>query len=916
MAASWIELGFAPPSWATTAISAVGQATTAVATLADLASTTARTASAFAISIEEPTKAIADAIKREVDALADDILKAGGYTTGDWDLVRYPFKELKGGYPLFEQRMVARILDQDDPTRPAFSPSSVVTAVFLYTESPDASGLDQVVTAIKGLASMLRQPVRSGAGPLPVPLAVTVVPEPPDAEAPAAFRVRWRTSQSSPVPPGGYLISISTTRDPLRARVFVPSASVPPAGLPPADSYPILDAAGTPIQLFGGFDQIPDSTSTGAGDGATIKEDALTTVLVAPDGTLLSPGAFTPKNKRHVGQRTFRVGTVLTAAQWPTGHFSTVLKRSDFPVGWDVPTPPDKGHTAKVQVDGEAAAYYVRVAPVASKVASGEAGWVYDLDKAAEQARIGKVPAAPLPAGLSPDVLGPWSAPALLRMPGPGTAGYRDAVTAALAVTVLTRSDLRVDPEAAGSAAALVPTGLESVAARVVSLLGAKVVGWSLKTGADPRAYRAALWAACDRVAADIVARADLPPKTASALAQQALTLRTVRVADLVREAGESEAAGALQAAGLGDATILDLLRPSSAAQEQRARAWIAAGADGQLPPLTPTVSMDQTCGVCPSPQSPGMSAELAVRAVYTPGVVRLRAPHFPSGEAGKSTEQVVEYAAPADAPLLIASSSPGVAAVYKRYTRIDGSIKLPKQEADRLRKLLATPVSVTGAAAQAPVLAVRSDVVRSAAVAEDLSLDPKKKGGAGLLCLRTLLATGRGGAIVREAATVLAATVLVASKPRASGAWHNVRLADVVPGLDIGLRAASQWLGSASRAATGVGEATKSYLDAATRSAGAARGLADRLGAAANSIIAGAIPLPNLSVLVVSGRGTGGVMAELLGAAGKPQSLPGSYGGGAVLLVGGAPGFLFDILGISTGSPSLVTSGEERTVI
>ena len=95
-----------------------------------------------------------------------------------------------------------------------------------------------------------------------------------------------------------------------------------------------------------------------------------------------------------------------------------------------------------------------------------------------------------------------------------------------------------------------------------------------------------------------------------------------------------------------------------------------------------------------------------------------------------------------------------------------------------------------------------------------------------------------------------------------------------------------------------------------------AARGLPDRLGAAANSIIAGVIPLPNLSVLVVSGRGTGGVVAELLGAAGKPQSLPGSYGGGAVLLVGGAPGFLFDILGISTGSPSLVTSGEERTVI
>ncbi len=35
-----------------------------------------------------------------------------------------------------------------------------------------------------------------------------------------------------------------------------------------------------------------------------------------------------------------------------------------------------------------------------------------------------------------------------------------------------------------------------------------------------------------------------------------------------------------------------------------------------------------------------------------------------------------------------------------------------------------------------------------------------------------------------------------------------------------------------------------------------------------------------------------------------------------AFLLVGGAPGFLFDILGISTGSPSLVTSGEERTVV
>ncbi len=915
MAASWIELGFAPPSWATTALSAVGQATTAVATLADVAATTARTASAFALSVEEPTKAIADAIRREVDALADDILKAGGYTTGDWDIVRYPFAALKGGYPMFEQRMAARLLDQDDPTRPAFSPSSVVTAVFMYTESPDASGLEQVVTAIKGLASMLRQPVRSDSGPLPVPLDVTVTPEPPDAEAPAAFRVRWRTSQSSPIPPGGYVVSLSTTRDPLRARVYVPSASAPPVGDPPQDTYPILDATGAPVQLYGGADQLPGSISTGTGDGAAIKEDALATTLLAPDGKPLSPGVFAARGKR-VGQRLFRLTTLVTTAQWPTGHFSLVVKRADLPVGWDVPTPPDKGKTAQVQVGGEAAAYYVRVAPVASKVATGEVPWVYDLDAAAEQARIGKTPAAPLPAGLSPDVLGPWSAPAVLRMPGPGTAGFRDAVTAALAVTVLTRSDLRVDAEVAGASAALIPTGLESVAPRVMALLGPKMVAWSLKTGADPRAYRSALWAACDRVASDIVARADLPPRTASALAQQALTLRTARVADLVREAGESEAAASLQAAGLGDATLLDLLRPSSAAHEQRAQAWIAAGATGKPPDLTPTVSMDQTCGVCPSPQSAGMSTELSVRSVYTPGVVRLRSPHFPSGETSASSEQVVEYADPTDAPVLVASSSPGVAAVYKRYTRVDGSIKVPKQEADRLRKLLATPVSVTGAAAQAPVLSVRSDVVRSAVVAEDLTFDPKKKGGAGLLCLRTLLASSRGGAITREAAVVLGATVPVASRPRASGAWYNVRLADVVPGLDIGLRAASEWLGSASRAATGVGEATKSYLDAATRTAGSARDLSDRLGAAASSIIGGSIPLPNLSVLVVSGRGTGGVVAELLGAGGKPQSTPGSYGGGAVLLVGGAPGFLFDLLGVSTGSPSLGGGGQEVPVI
>lgn len=914
MSAQWKVIGLTPPTWVGGALDAVGKATTAVATLADTAALTAKIAGVFALSVEEPTKVIVDVLKREVDALSQDLAKAGGYVAGDWGQVRYPFTQLQGGYPLYEQRMVARLLDQNDPLRPSFSSSSVVTAAFFYTESPDAQGLDQVISAIMGLRSLFQQPAGALSSPQPSATSVEVVPEPPDAELPVAFRVRWKAPQSAILPPGGYVVSVSTTLGGFGARVYVPTPSSPPTETGPTNFYPIVDSQGVPLKIYGGADQIKPLVATAVSNGAQIEESTLSTVLITPDGKPISPQIFSSRGKTRVGQRLFRLNQANTLLRWPTRNFSLVIKRSDLPQQWDIPTAPNAGYVAKTEVSGEAQAYYVRVAPVSSTVASSAQGWEYDLDEAAQKARIGQSPEAPLPEGLSPSGLGPWSQPVTLRIPHTNSLKLQEALTVALALVVLTRSDLAINPEVSGSSAALLPTGLEIFAPKVNSLLGVEVLNWCAKAGLDPRTYRAILWGACDKVARDIVARSDLSSKLADSLASRASALTSTVVVEMVREAAEPEASASLQSGGFGSATILDLLRPASATEEDQIRSWIAAGATGEVPAIKTTLSLNETIGVCPSPLSAGFSAELCTRALTTPGVLRVTAPHFPSGSVQASSEIIVENVAAPDAPLLIDSSSPGVAAVYKRYQRIDGSILLPKMEADRLRKLLARVTSVTSAAAHTPVLAVRSDLIRSAMVAEDLTLEPKKAQGAGLLCLRSLLATAKQSSLMTQASTLLGTMLPATSKPATQSEWASVRLSQIVPGLEVGLKAASNWLGSASRAATGVSETTKSYIDGATRAANTAHDLSDRLKTSLTSLIGGSIPLPNFSVLVVSGRGVGEVVSELLGATGKPASTKNSYGGGAVLMLGGAPGFLFDVLGLSTDIKS--TTDETQTQI
>lgn len=890
--ADWKTLQVEVPATLTAPIEAVGKVSSAVAAAADAAGTITKLATTLVDSVVDPTRVVSDLIRTELEGLAQDIHRAGGYVTGDWGLARFPFEEIRGGYGAYESRMVGKLLDQNDPTRPAFSDSSSLTALFFFTQVVDPTEMEKVLWGLQSLAGLFRQSLTQGGwGPV---RNIQVGPEPPDSEAPLGFRVRWE-SDPTLVPPGGFAVLVTTDPDPLRVELTFPDPSVPGPSTPQNPQW-VLDPLGVPLRIDAVQAQLAESPHM-VPDGG--KLDATKPQLVLKTGAGRSVSAIPfQKSTRPLGQALFFLSSAMTAALAPTGHFSLVIRHQDLPLSW---SSIQTDGVDQIKPGGVASQVYIRVVACPAGVADKQSDWTYNPDSAVSKAIAKQPPQAELPSGVVPAGFGSWSSPVTYRIPSVSGRNLQETLQAALLIYLMTRPDLPIRPEKA-IGGALIPTGLESLHPLCTDLLGPNLIGWSGLTGQDPKAYRAQVWDRTVVVARDLVDRSALPARTIESLLSRSRLLTTIRVVDLVKQSGEGLAADLLTQAGLGEATILDLFRPHEDQTERAYREWIQQGLQGIPPQVPDPISLHPTCGVVPSAYSAGIPQGDAGRGVLIPGIVRVRAPHFPSGDLPPSAQIVMDYIEPEDAPIAIKTAIPGVAALYRRYLREDGSVKVPQREVQQFRDLLTQPVSTLSQVGWVPLLAVRSDLVFSYLKTNPTGIyDPKRSSGSGLLCLRSMLC--QQADLISQTNLILSLLTPVASRPVAQGAWNTVRVAEITPGLDLALQTASDWLGSVSISAGGAQDAARQYGKAATQTAQQARALTDQLVTMTQNVLGNPIPLPNLSVLVCTGRGTGGIVQALLTATGKPPSPAGAYAAGACLVLAGIPGIFFDILGIGSGS-------------
>jgi hypothetical protein len=88
--------------------------------------------SSFLLDVADPLKVVVQAIISFLDSLIEDFRNAGFYFTYDKDELSEPLQLLKGGYPAYEQRAIKRLVNRQDPTRPAFTQNTKVFALNFF----------------------------------------------------------------------------------------------------------------------------------------------------------------------------------------------------------------------------------------------------------------------------------------------------------------------------------------------------------------------------------------------------------------------------------------------------------------------------------------------------------------------------------------------------------------------------------------------------------------------------------------------------------------------------------------------------------------------------------------------------------------------------------------------------------------
>lgn len=156
-----------------------------VVTLLNIANMILNVIKVFLVGLLDPIRAIVEAIIEEVQAFIHDFKQLGWYLTGDWNLIeRKPVlraEELKGGYEAYERRMLKRLLNRKDPGRPDFTSRSACIALFAYLSTGDVVALIELINRIKAFFG-------AGGESKPAPFPAPTVPEAEFMDSLSVFR--------------------------------------------------------------------------------------------------------------------------------------------------------------------------------------------------------------------------------------------------------------------------------------------------------------------------------------------------------------------------------------------------------------------------------------------------------------------------------------------------------------------------------------------------------------------------------------------------------------------------------------------------------------------------------------------------------------------------------------------------------
>lgn len=458
---------------------------------------------------------------KAVNQLVGDLRSVGLYAhTGDLRQLRSAatLTALRGGYAAYERRWIARLTDRQDLRRPDFSPSTSVVALFVYTavdlgfvngvaDPATVQPLRQLVGAFGRLLGVPAAGGRNAA--LPAAAEVTVgypfeptasgTPTSPSVELARALAgvagresavISWAVAPAPgspgaepepPLPPGGWLVEVCCYAGGFGVGYVAPTPSSTGTGGESSTAAPAATAyttglyyegdTGTPLRIWGGADAYepgPEVDWTGAWDGETLRRGATPVYFYRDAGApevIAEPYGVDRERGIYYNARRFFVGRGSIADQaLRGGRYTFELRREALPLYAPI-TPEGRLDRAAARAPE---VVYVRVTAVSGRVTDSN----HPQLKVTVAPR--RSPAEERSGWTEPfaaDDLGPPSEPVTVTLPAPEDDLYGRALQVAVAVALLSRSDLTPRNAAAAGRAPTAdeeaeedgfrPTGLE-----------------------------------------------------------------------------------------------------------------------------------------------------------------------------------------------------------------------------------------------------------------------------------------------------------------------------------------------------------------------------------------------------------------------------------------------------------------------
>ena len=881
---------------------------------------------AFLVGLLNPILAIINAIITEIENLLQDIRNIGIYMSGDF-VLEPDFEDLLGGYQAYERRMIARLIDRTDPSRPQFTSSSGVISIFLYV-SADTTSIMALVQMVQKLLNFFGKttPVRAYTTPTALNVSYGIegsslasfggmIRATATGDVPNAANLRWQMSPSPKgttvkypsLAPKGFLIEVSTIRDGLLVAYDVPISNKQPNTQNRIYGLVRNPQTGLPFRLYGGSNIIDIADLATASEDWSKEATSASRIYAfrnAADNTpipisMLQDGSGS--TARYLLQRTFFVDSGFFDTVGPGQGFAATLIGSDMPYE-SAFTQSGTGITVEVEAK-PATTVYVRVSAVTESVADAAKTVVTKPDGPL----TGPVPfwtvisAAALSAAVqnfgtftlrtepySPGDKSEASLPLTVTFPAATTKEYLDTVAVALAVMVLSRSDLAAvgsltgtDPgitsEDATSALSAAEAALSQAQASLTTAQEALAAGEASKAawaaaGVDEETINiqiATLTAAVTSAEASVTA-AETALTTASAnltaATDYASSLPTFELGKGRLQTGMEDLGRYLMPLIFGkpkgimnyffkttkppENFRIDLLRKCRAlANEMYARSGPLGGLESLITEAGAVLTTFKWSDV--DPTLPALNILDSLKSDDTSQGIGLN-PY----SIGIPSLMVVEE----------------VFSVDKNIPRLPGFIPF---EPDGSEDLYYIPGR--GSADSSPVVYQRSGTVNVQ------------------FCRNVLL--NSEVSVLGAAATVLNVAAAPMILPATStGNWEVLRLfPQGLPPLEAALAQIIAFIKTIAQGLQGIVDIIVAYIEFLEARIREFQSLIQRIIGLLDLLLS--FDLPPMSALVVTANGTDGILSALVTAENKPSDGTTSYGAGVVLLAGGLPSLLVAIL-------------------